>query len=359
MYRLLPIAALFAALLALAGPDLGAQVQMPYDSTVPGHLTDASLSGTSSGTGLASGQGFGTQYAGPPAWIVIAQPAVARSRPGSATLGGKDFWIIGGETSGGGRAAFVEQWHRGTDTWTQSSVPMPVPVSNIMGSCVHDNGLFYVFGGFDINWQPVDTIQIYDPATDTWSVHQTTLPRPMMGVGASNLGNGQILVCGGSDLAFVYGDAWIFDTTAGTFTTTGAMPQADTYLTITARPNSVDGKVYMTGYYTDTFLVIYDPTTGSFQNGPAFLNHPTNGQSRAGCGMDSVGSKVFAYAGDWFGYRADVESYDVLTGQQRGWPTLDMHQGRRAFAYGALPCPACYASCGWAGQYLAHSEAAR
>lgn len=351
--------ALTAALLAVLGPALPAQSRLPYDSTVPGLLTDASLTGTFGGAGQAGGQGFGTHFAGPPAWIVIAQPSVARSRPGSATIGGKDFWIIGGETQGGGRAAFVEHWHRGTNTWTQSAVPMPVPVSNIMGSCVHDNGLFYVFGGFDANGLPVDTIQVYDPFNDTWSVHSSVLPRPLFGVGASALGNGKILVCGGADLGFVYGDAWVFDTTTGTFTTTGVMPQPDGYLTITHMPNPVDGKVYMTGFFTDTFLVIYDPATGTFQNGPSFLNDPTWGQSRAGCGLDSVGSKVFAYAGDWSNYRPDVESYDVLSGNQKGWPTLDMNQGRRTFAYGGLPCPACYASCGWAGQYLSHSEAAR
>ncbi|KAA3609012.1 MAG: hypothetical protein DWQ01_10540 [Planctomycetota bacterium] len=355
MTRFSTLALLGVFLLAPAVAGQG----IPYDSTAPGLLSDYQLVSGSPGHGGLSGS-FGYQANGrAPAWYVLSTPISARSRPGSATIGGKDFYVIGGETPGGGRADFVEIWDRQTDTWSQSASRMPIPVSNIMGSCVFSGGQMYVFGGLDINGVVRDEIQVYDPTMDSWTVHPTRLPAPRYGVGVSNIYGGDILVCGGADSGFFYGDSYIFNNSTGTFSTGPAMADADYMITITNIPNSADGKVYMTGFATDTFLQVYDTATGTFSRGPSFRADPVNGQSRAGCGMDNVGARVFIYGGDWTGYRSDTEYYDVLSGQQKKTATLELNVGRRAFAYGPLPCPGCYASHGWNGNYLQHGEGAR
>ncbi|KAA3609146.1 MAG: hypothetical protein DWQ01_10025 [Planctomycetota bacterium] len=348
---------LFAASLGLAGSAL-AQGPVAYDSGQPGILSDTAL--VQPGAGSLGGQAFsGQAIQGTPAWYVLARPLTARSRCGSATIGGKDFYVIGGEIAGGGRADRVEIWDRQTDTWSQSHSVMPVPVSNVMGSCVFSGGLMYVFGGTDVANQPVDLVQVFDPFADSWTVHPTRLPRPMFGVGVSNIGGGEILVCGGADLNFYYDDSWLFETWSGTFQPGSPMAHADYLITITSTANFVDAKVYMTGFATSTFLQSFDLASGQFQTAASFRNDPVFGQDRAGCGMDNVGPRVFVYGGDWTGFRADCESYEIPSGQVVARPSLTLNVGRRSFAYGPLPCPGCYVSGGWNGTLLQHAEGAR
>ncbi|KAA3612934.1 MAG: hypothetical protein DWQ01_04320 [Planctomycetota bacterium] len=341
-----------ALLLVIVLPGVGWS-QATYDATAPGILSDVQIN---QGQNNLQGQGG---RAGGYAWYTLTTPNFQRSRCGGVTTGGKDFWVIGGETPTGLRVAQVEKWTRTLNTWTVSSSSMPSPVSNISGSVVHENGLFYVFGGLESGDVMIDWIQVYDPVADTWSVHPTPMPAARYGVGAANLGGGKILVCGGADLLFAYGDSWIFDVATGTFTAGPPMPVEDFNISITARPNPADGRVYLTGIRTDTYLQIYDPGTASFSIGPVFASGPTS--SRAGCGLINIDQHVIIYGGDWLNYRADVEIYDCGLGGGSCVPLvgLDMAEARRSFAYGDTPCPGALASNGFNGAYMQHAEGAR
>lgn len=346
---------LVPTLFFLALPVAAAAGQVPYDSQQPGILSDVVIHGSSSGMSgngglLGPGRGW--------TWHTLAAPSWKRSRCGAVSID-KDLLLIGGETPTGLRAAYVERWDRGTQTWSTSAVAMPRPVSNIMGSCVLDNGLVYVFGGLESGDVPVDTVQIYDPVADTWSVHPTPMPYARLGVGASSLGGGRILVCGGADLLYAYDDSWIFDVATGTFTPGPPMVQADFNISITHEPNPVDGRVYMTGLFTDTWMQVYDTATGAFLAGPLFTTGQTS--SRAGCGIINVGGHVIVYGGDWLNYRSDAEVFACGSGAT----TCKILQGvlmntpRRTFGYASTPCPGAFAGDGFNGTYLADVEGAR
>lgn len=323
-----------------------APAQVSYNSSDPGILSDAALTGPYS-------RGRGTRGFG---WIEIATPAFARSRCGGGVIGTKDFWVFGGETSTGLRIGTVETWNRQTNTWSQSATVMRRPVSNIMGSVAFVNGLFYVFGGLESGDVPISEIQVYNPTTDTWSVHPTRLPAPRYGVGAAEIGGGRVLVCGGADLLFFYGQSYIFDTVTGSLTAGPPMAAPDFNISITREPNQFDGKVYLTGLATDTYMQVYDVATNTFAIGPVFANN----RSRAGCGLVNLGKLVLAYAGDWLNYRDDTEMYDVVSmGASQLVPNFFMVRSRRTFAYGDTPCPGLLGAGGFNGAYMQHAEGAR
>jgi len=236
---------------------------------------------------------------------------------------------------------------------------MPRPVSNIMGACVFDGGLVYVFGGLESGDVPVDAVQVYDPVADTWSIHPTPMPYARLGVGAANLGGGQILVCGGADLLYAHAESWIFDVATGTFTPGPTMVQADFNISITHEPNPVDGRVYRTGLFTDTWMQVYDTAPASFLAGPLFTIGQTS--SRAGCGIVNVGGTVVIYGGDWLQYRSDVEVYTCASGATtcKLLNGVFLNTPRRTFGYGATPCPGAFAGDGFNGTYLADVEGAR
>lgn len=342
--------------LALGGLAAAAPAaQLPYDASEPGILTDANLAPQDDGLGRSQRNGPGSRGR---QWEALAAPTYARSRCGGGTEGlstVKDFWVIGGETSTGRRIARVERWHRLTNTWSTSASLMPRPVSNISGSAAFVNGLFYVFGGLESGDVPVAEIQVYDTVSDTWAVHATRLPVARFGMGAAHIGGGQVLVCGGADLLYYYGDSWIFDTTTGALNPGPAMAAPDFNMSVTAEANPFDSRVYMTGIATNTYMQTFDVVTRTFAVGPSFVG----GGARAGCGLVNIGAKVIAYAGDWLGYRDDTEVYDASTGGSSIVPLLAMIHGRRSCAYGSTICPGILAVDGFSGAYMAHAEGVR
>lgn len=107
----------------------------------------------------------------------------ALARGAGATDGDSMIYYVGGVTTGGGHAgaggaancayAFDTSLTGANATWTGAGCPS-TPRSDMCAAWV--NGKLYVVGGFDEEYTPLDTIEVYDPATKTWADAGVKLP---------------------------------------------------------------------------------------------------------------------------------------------------------------------------------------
>jgi hypothetical protein len=115
---------------------------------------------------------------------------------------------------------------------------------------------------------PADVGQLYDPATDAFSL---TGGYGFRGGSTTLLTNGKVLFAGGATDGAVYRDAKLYDPSTGNFTRTGDMTGARNEYTATLLP---DGRVLITGSraYSDSdghgnrSAELYDPSTGTFRS---------------------------------------------------------------------------------------------
>lgn len=102
-------------------------------------------------------------------WSSLAAPAVTRWAPVMTAVNGK-LYLIGGHDDSGTMISAVEEFDPVTNTWSFKA-PLPLPRT---GSAVAElGGLIYVISGglpFDgVGYPSPTNVDIYDPATDTWS----------------------------------------------------------------------------------------------------------------------------------------------------------------------------------------------
>ena len=128
-------------------------------------------------------------------WTTKAAMHEARSGLGVAVVNGKIYAIGGSTLRGsppytGGIVGTNEEYDPATDTWVFKK-PMPTPRMNF-GIAVYNNKI-YCIGG-----EPRTNInEVYDPATDTWET-KAPMPTPRDGLRA-NVVNGKIYLIGGND----------------------------------------------------------------------------------------------------------------------------------------------------------------
>jgi N-acetylneuraminic acid mutarotase len=107
------------------------------------------------------------------------------------------IYAAGGQGTAG-TVATVEAYDPVTDTWT-AKADMLTPRQEAAGSVV--GGRLYVMGGGFFgssgNSGPLATVEVYDPASDTWTA-DTSMPTARLDPGAATV-NGVIYVLGGRD----------------------------------------------------------------------------------------------------------------------------------------------------------------
>ena len=135
----------------------------------------------------------------------------------SATDGTK-LYVFGGRTGGnvvGNGENTVQVYHPATNTWTSTStgaslVPLPQARGG-MGKAVFLNGEFYVIGGETLNGAGAtpagvyNRVDIYNPTTNTWRLG-TPMPTARHGIFPLGIG-GRIYVAGGGTQAGHSGSA--------------------------------------------------------------------------------------------------------------------------------------------------------
>jgi N-acetylneuraminic acid mutarotase len=273
-------------------------------------------------------------------WVQKAPMPTTTSHLAAATLNGK-IYAIGGTDTNGVLLSSVEIYDTTTDSWS-TGAPMPTARPGLTAAAV--NGKIYAIGGYT-NGQPVsvticnpspplgdgkcttssiptfaplNTVEIYDPATNSWSTG-TALPTARANLSAAVV-NGKIYVIGGAS-KWNAGPTWgdvlstveVYDPATNAWTTGTAMPAARSGLAAV----SVNGKIYAVGgtglnlyaLVGTTSLQIYDPATNTWGYSGASMS-----TARAAVAAATVNAKIYA-AGD----NNTVEVYDTGTNT---WATV-------------------------------------
>jgi N-acetylneuraminic acid mutarotase len=185
----------------------------------------------------------------------------------AATVNGK-VYVIGGYSSGGAINK-VQEYNPTTNIWVLKAT-MPTSRSQLSGAVI--NNKIYVVGGWPGEY---NVLEIYDPATDTW----TTGANLMYGLVQNNSGvnfNNELYIMGGKDYAWsnVFNYNSKYD------------PQANSWAAMTALPAprfsgaavNYNGKIHYfggaTASWTNNFNThfLYDPALTSWTTG---LQMPT------------------------------------------------------------------------------------
>jgi N-acetylneuraminic acid mutarotase len=246
-------------------------------------------------------------------WERKADMPTARMNLSTVVVDGKIYAIGGLPGTVGSAFSIVEEYDPMTDTWTQRA-DMPT-ARNGFGACVY-NKQIYTIGGHRMepagSTAGLTTVEIYDPATDTWT-QKADMPTPRTGLSASEV-DGVIYAVGG-----VYTSPWAglttveaYDISADIWTQKASM--------ITGRSSvstiAVDKKIYAIGgagtnpWPGLTAVEMYDPAINTWVKK---VNMPTGRLALATC---LVGGKIYAVGGcaslrPFLPVFSTVEEYDT------------------------------------------------
>ena len=152
-----------------------------------------------------------------------------------------------------------------TDTWTTGK-PMPTPLG--APATMLWEGIIYVAGGY--NGESVDTLYAYNIATDTWST-LAHMPQRLYAPGFGAI-NGKLYIASGYDFGTIFNTLQIYDIATNTWTISEAnVPTGVGYCGSTA----FNGLLYLYGGVVQSgpsiltnITQIYDPISDTWCRGP-------------------------------------------------------------------------------------------
>lgn len=177
-------------------------------------------------------------------WSTKNPMTTERSFPGVTEAGSK-LYVIGG-TNPSGVLDIVEEYNPATDFW-ETVAPLPQGRMGVGATSV--NGIVYAIGGaIDTGGQlqSVGTVTAYDPTNDTWMT-LTPMPTPRITPAVAVLG-GKIYAIGGSNVPGllspgIVNTVEVYDPATDTWSQAPAMPTARHQLGAEA----FDGRIYAFG----------------------------------------------------------------------------------------------------------------
>lgn len=201
-----------------------------------------------------------------------------------------------------------------TISWTTES-PMLTPRS--WAPAVQYGGKIYVVGGCSSStpaqfYNAVATLEVYDPATDTWE-RLTSMSIPRIGPAVASL-NGKIYVFGGFNR-----DTWsandsveVYDIATNIWTTGASIPTPRSWMKAVV----LDNKIYVIGgvgygYMQD--VEVYDPTIDTWE-----IKSPILPRERYLHAVIAYNGKIYVIGGDSYEYGYDevwndIQEYDPIT----------------------------------------------
>jgi Kelch motif len=228
-------------------------------------------------------------------WSLKAADPVLRAETAAGVINNKIYVAEGwGGTYGSDSNApttALEIYDPATDSWTAGA---PSLVARGWSATAVIGGKLYITGGTTYFQNPaIATLEIYDPNSNTWSTGAPIPVAPKKAVGAAL--NGKFYVVGGGVGAGLIATAnvYIYDPTTDTWTPGVAMPSPR----FGAAGGVINGKLYITGGNitvtdgTDNPVVVYDPITDTWSAGGA---EPT---PRYAAAAAAVGCKLFVAGG--------------------------------------------------------------
>ena len=265
------------------------------------------------------------------------------------------FYVIGGESTGGVRSGYVQEYDPVTEMWDNTNATMPTPASNICAAVYGTD--IYIPGGYDGTY--LTDLQVYHTTTDTWDTIATDpLPYGPSGVACASYG-GKIFVFGGNDAGVYQDAAYVYDPVApagGRWSAIASLPVAGGYGAAVPAMNGIFyGGFIDAGVADRAEIYWYDPTVDSW------TTYPNMTTPRGGARLWTYEGKLAVGGGGWGTYLSSVEEYDLSAGVGGVWVAGNpLNVGRRTYAAAQDDLNSTlYAGAGWAGAFLTdveHSE---
>jgi N-acetylneuraminic acid mutarotase len=246
-------------------------------------------------------------------WRTAAPAPTKRTEVAASTLSNKIYVVGGFEQPGLGNVInlaitpSLQEYDPSTDRWS-TKAPMPVGLHHV-GIAV-TGGRLYVIGGYRQSgltvWEPVATVYVYDPATDTWS-QRAPMPSPRGALSVAEH-DGKLYAIGGYDRKANSAAVEVYDPVRNTWASRAPLPTPRDHLAAA----TVAGKVYaiggrLNGDYRRNLSVteVYDPVTDQWKRA---ADLPT---ARSGITAAEVGGRVYVFGGEGGeGTFRENEAYD-------------------------------------------------
>ncbi|MBA2667778.1 MAG: galactose oxidase [Trueperaceae bacterium] len=264
-------------------------------------------------------------------WTSLPDLAVARQEVAAVWLDGA-LYVVGGFGTGRETLSSAERWREGASEWERLP-DMPVAVNH--PAAVAIAGRLVVVGGFGGPGlqNPVDATQVYDPATDAWSL-AASLPT-VRGALAAAVVDDLVIAVGGARGGVSVAEVAAYDPVADAWTAWPDMPSARDHHAVAA----VDGHLHAiggraAGDFTMATHEVYDLAAARWIEAPPM---PTGRSGHAVAALDGC---LYALGGEGNQARTDgmfdqVERFVRATGEWEQLPAMPVpRHGMGAVAVG-------------------------
>lgn len=222
-------------------------------------------------------------------------------------------------------------------TWSMLA-PVLVPRQEVAVATV--NGKVYLIGGIAADQSILDSVEEYDPATNSWRF-VPPLPRPRHHAAAAVVGTDIYVIGGFGPFGFeAQRNVYRFDTTQGQWTEVASLPASRGALAAV----TIDGRIYAVGGAPGNGrdLTMYDPDTNAWT---ARASMPTGREHLSAATIDG---KLYAAGGRLAANTAAFERYDPVTNTWTILPNLPTARsglaaavvGSRIYVFGGEGNPA-------------------
>ena len=270
-------------------------------------------------------------------WVARTPMPLPRRDFATVVLNGKIYVLGGGDTTYPGypkpATDTVQVYDPATDTWFVD-YPMLYPATDHVAAVV--DGKIYVAGGYTQDMFPVKTLQVFDPSGFAIWARKADLPQERVDSAATGAG-GILLVFGGRDPAMDSSIVFAYDPALDQWSTRAPMPDVRSKMAAIA----VNGKSLILGGYGSTYIPDggyyrsmhqYDPDTNAWTQLTDMFT------PRSDPAVALLGGKVYAGAGgNWDPALQDFAAYDPATNlwqpktylpQPLAWPRAEAVNGK-------------------------------
>lgn len=233
----------------------------------------------------------------------------SRAELAGAALAGR-IYIAGGLTTLSDALSAVEVYDPASDSWS-TAAPLPDALHHLTLAAA--GGKLYAIGGYPANagpWVASASVTEYNPSTDMWT-SRAFLPQPRAAHAAVTL-NGRIYVFGGVVNGQISNSVAVYDPASDTWSAGAPMPTAREHLAAAAVGDTIyvaGGRTSMAGHANTDAFEAYTPATDTWTTIPRL---PT---ARSGLGATTLDGKVYVIGGEIPGVYAHNERYDPVTRQ--------------------------------------------
>jgi N-acetylneuraminic acid mutarotase len=275
---------------------------------------------------------------GDPVFWATRPPMPSRRGALAVAAAGGKVYAIGGDLCTEGISDAVEAYDPVAGVWSRRA-PLPT-ARQMLGAAVGPEGALYAIGG-GVPLDPalpcdqkvaLDTVERYDPISDTWSV-RASLPAPRLAVAVATGADGNIYAFGGHGYPGVWGSVYAYSPVRDVWEERSPMPRPRSGIGVAAAP---DGLIYVVGGFDSMapggaqgVVEAYDPLTDRWTT---LAGLPTQRFDHAVA--SAANRTVYAVGGrdDSFGRTLRVDQYDSATNTWTRLPDLPGPQTKAGLA---------------------------